>query len=66
MENTIDVSELDKAKEIIAKAERLNEEKAAKIYEDAIKEINNLGYNIIPEGTFSGNYINITIKLIKI
>jgi len=58
-------TELEKAKELIAKEEKLNEEKATVIYEKAIKEIYNLGYSIIPEGSFKGNNFEIRMTLIK-
>lgn len=63
MENT--KIDLELAKELIAKEERLLEEQAAVIYEKALKDIYDLGYSIIPEGSFKGNNFQMTMTLVK-
>lgn len=58
-------TDLEKAKELIAKNEKENIEKCVEIYNSALKEINQMGYNFVPAGDFVGNKINTKMVLVK-
>lgn len=58
-------TDLEKAKELIAKTEKENAEKCIEIYNTALKQINELGFTFVPAGEFIGDKASTKMVLIK-
>lgn len=56
---------VEEAQAIVEAAAKEKEAKAVKIYEEAIKEISELGYSVVPQGSFVGEKFNLAISLMK-
>jgi len=55
--------DIKEAKELIAKVEKENLDKATEILKKANEEINELGFVILPRGEFVGNNLKTSIVL---
>lgn len=58
-------TELQLAQELIAKTETELQQKAVEIYNEAIKVISEMGYNVVPKGEFVGNQFKSELLLVK-
>jgi len=60
-----ELTEVEKALEVLKKADEENFKKATEIMNNAVLEINKLGLNVICEGAFSHNKIDTSISFVK-
>lgn len=60
-----ELTELDKAKELIKQAEKENIEKCLEIHKIATAEIEKLGFQFLPKGEFVGNQLSVSLVLVK-
>lgn len=60
-----ELTELEKAKEVIKQAEKEAVEKCLEIHKKAEAEILELGYQFLPKGEFVGNQIKTSMVLVK-
>ncbi len=59
------LTEIEKAKEVIKQAEKVNIDLCLEIHKKASEEIAALGFQFIPKGEFIGNQISVSMVLVK-
>lgn len=65
MEKQLEKTELEKAKELIANEEKAKAEKCIEIYNAALKQVDEMGFQFVPAGEFVGNKLSTKMVLIK-
>lgn len=61
----IEKTELEKAKELVANEEKAKAEKCIEIYNAALKQVDEMGFQFVSAGEFVGNKLSTKMVLVK-